>query len=398
MWGDSPLVPGAPQLLIYGHYDVQPVDPLDEWVSPPFEPNRSRRPSSMLGAPSTTRARSTACSRRTKRSCQEGKRPPINVHFLIEGEEECGGHVIGELLRAEPDRAEADAMLVCDMSYYAPRAGPQSIPRFAASATPNLKCARPSATSTPATTAAPHRMRSRPSAGWSAISRTVTGRSRCRIAIAVSIRRRKTNCRAGNRCRSTKTHFLRDEVTGRAPDGAGRSHSVFERTWALPTFELHGIRGGFAGEGAKTVIPALAIAKISMRLVPGLSYEFAREQLTAACERVAPVVRRLGAALHPRRRPGAGRREASRVRASRSRPSRRSSGARPSRSAPAVRFRWSAISRAAARRCCSPASGFPMTGCTHPTRSSICSSSGTGSRCSGDSFELMAKTEATDER
>ena len=67
-----------------------------------------------------------------------------------------------------------------------------------------------------------------------------------------------------------------------------QDHSVFERTWALPTFEIHGIRGGFTGDGAKTVIPAAGVAKISMRLVPGLSYEFARDQLRQACGRVMP--------------------------------------------------------------------------------------------------------------
>ena len=62
--------------------------------------------------------------------------------------------------------------------------------------------------------------------------------------------------------------FLRDEVTGTALTGL-EDHSVFERTWALPTFEIHGIRGGFVGDGAKTVIPAQAMAKVSLRLVPG---------------------------------------------------------------------------------------------------------------------------------
>ena len=63
---------------------------------------------------------------------------------------------------------------------------------------------------------------------------------------------------------------MHDEVTSRALVGI-EDRSVFERTWALPTFEIHGIRGGFVGDGAKTVIPALATAKVSMRLVPGLS-------------------------------------------------------------------------------------------------------------------------------
>ena len=62
--------------------------------------------------------------------------------------------------------------------------------------------------------------------------------------------------------------FLREEVTGKALTGL-KDRTVFERVWALPTFEIHGIKGGFVGEGAKTVIPAQATAKVSLRLVPG---------------------------------------------------------------------------------------------------------------------------------
>ncbi|HET9275155.1 MAG TPA: M20/M25/M40 family metallo-hydrolase, partial [Gemmatimonadales bacterium] len=81
--------------------------------------------------------------------------------------------------------------------------------------------------------------------------------------------------------------FLRDEVTGKALTGLEK-RSVFERTWALPTFEIHGIRGGFTGEGAKTVIPAQAMAKVSLRLVPGQSYEKVGKWLTRTVAKLAP--------------------------------------------------------------------------------------------------------------
>jgi acetylornithine deacetylase/succinyl-diaminopimelate desuccinylase-like protein len=84
-----------------------------------------------------------------------------------------------------------------------------------------------------------------------------------------------------------EAEFLAREVTAKALTGV-EDASVFERTWALPTFEIHGIRGGFTGEGAKTVIPATAVAKISLRLVPGLSLALVQRQLQRAVERVAP--------------------------------------------------------------------------------------------------------------
>jgi acetylornithine deacetylase/succinyl-diaminopimelate desuccinylase-like protein len=81
--------------------------------------------------------------------------------------------------------------------------------------------------------------------------------------------------------------FLRDEVTAQALTGL-EDYSVLERTWALPTLEIHGIRGGFVGDGAKTVIPAHAMAKVSLRLVPGQRFEKVSRQLERAVARLAP--------------------------------------------------------------------------------------------------------------
>jgi len=81
--------------------------------------------------------------------------------------------------------------------------------------------------------------------------------------------------------------FLREEVTGKALTGL-KDRTVFERVWALPTFEIHGIRGGFVGEGAKTVIPAQATAKVSLRLVPGQDFEEVGHALEGAVRAAAP--------------------------------------------------------------------------------------------------------------
>jgi len=81
--------------------------------------------------------------------------------------------------------------------------------------------------------------------------------------------------------------FLREEVTGKALTGL-KDRTVFERVWALPTFEIHGIRGGFVGEGAKTVIPAQATAKVSLRLVPGQDFEEVGRALERAVRAAAP--------------------------------------------------------------------------------------------------------------
>jgi acetylornithine deacetylase/succinyl-diaminopimelate desuccinylase-like protein len=85
-----------------------------------------------------------------------------------------------------------------------------------------------------------------------------------------------------------REEFIRREVTAKALTGL-QNRSVFERVWALPTFEIHGIKGGFIGEGAKTVIPAQATAKVSLRLVPGQEYDKVGRDLERAVMQLAPA-------------------------------------------------------------------------------------------------------------
>ena len=118
VWGESPRVEGAPTLLIYGHYDVQPPDPLDEWHTPPFVP--SIRDGRLYARGAIDDKGQVFCLLKAYEAVRDADgKPPLNVHFLFEGEEECGGRVVFDLLKAEPERTKVDAVLVCDMSYYA---------------------------------------------------------------------------------------------------------------------------------------------------------------------------------------------------------------------------------------------------------------------------------------
>ena len=285
VWAESPAVPGAPTLLIYGHYDVQPTDPIDKWVSPPFEP--TIRSGQVFARGAVDDKGQVYCLLKAYEAARDGHgRPPINVRFLIEGEEECGGHFIAELLKAEPERAHADAILVCDMSYYA-KGWPAvyTALRGMCYAELEVRTAQRDLHSGTYGGVAPNALET--------LCRMLMDLKQRdgRIAMPDLYARidppTKAELHGWNSLPFDAREFLRDEVTGKALTGL-QDYSVFERTWALPTFEIHGIRGGFVGDGAKTVIPAVATAKISMRLVPGLSYEFAREQLRDACGRVAP--------------------------------------------------------------------------------------------------------------
>src|SRR2546422_651660 len=116
VWGVGPEVPRAPTLLIYGHYDVQPPDPLDEWTTPPFEP--TVRDGKLFARGAADDKGQVFC---LLKAIEATGRPPVNFRFLIEGEEEYGSRVLFELLRREPERTGADVVLIADMSYIAPK-------------------------------------------------------------------------------------------------------------------------------------------------------------------------------------------------------------------------------------------------------------------------------------
>src|SRR5262245_34096579 len=119
VWAESPRVSGAPTLLIYGHYDVQPVDPVNEWLSPPVQPTIPDGRVYARGA-ADDKGQVYGLIKAYEAILDAEKRAPININFLIEGEEESGGKTIASILEREPERTKADVALVADMSYYAP--------------------------------------------------------------------------------------------------------------------------------------------------------------------------------------------------------------------------------------------------------------------------------------
>src|SRR5512147_3158784 len=249
VWGVGPDVPGAPTVLLYGHYDVQPPDPINEWTSPPFEP--SLRNGRLYARGAADDKGQVFC---LLRAIEGLGAPPVNFRFLIEGEEEFGSKILFDLLRREPERTRADVALVADMSYVAP--------------------------------------------GWPAVYTSLRGMCYAEL----SVRTAKHDLHSGEyggaapnareraawkRLPFREKDFLNRRVQAKALTGL-KSHSVLERLWALPTFEIHGITGGFTGAGAKTVIPAEAVAKVSLRLVPNQKMRTVERQLAAAVKKLAP--------------------------------------------------------------------------------------------------------------
>src|SRR6058998_3422803 len=110
VWGVGPHVPGASTLLLYGHYDVQPPDPLNEWTTPPFEP--AVRDGRLYARGAADDKGQVFC---LLKAVEAGGAPAVNFRFLIEGEEEFGSKVLFDLLKREPHRTKADVALVADM-------------------------------------------------------------------------------------------------------------------------------------------------------------------------------------------------------------------------------------------------------------------------------------------
>ena len=285
VWAEGPAVPGKPTLLIYGHYDVQPPDPLEEWETSPFEP--TIREGRLYARGTSDDKGQVYCLLKAYEASRDADgNPPLNVRFLIEGEEESGGHVVSDLLRAEPERAEADAVLICDMAYYAPEVpAVYTALRGICYAEISVRTLQRDLHSGSYGGAAPNALET--------LVRILSelkgadGEIRIPKLYKAVESPTKSELKAWKRLPFDKQEFLAREVTGRALTGL-KKHSVLERIWALPTFEIHGIRGGFTGDGAKTVIPAAATAKVSLRLVPGQRFEKVSKQLRKAVAALAP--------------------------------------------------------------------------------------------------------------
>jgi acetylornithine deacetylase/succinyl-diaminopimelate desuccinylase-like protein len=285
VWAEGPALPGRPTLLIYGHYDVQPPDPLDEWISPPFEPTVRDGRLYARGA-ADDKGQVYCLLKAYEATLDAERRPPLNVHFIFEGEEECGGHVISDLLRAEPERTRADAALVCDMSYYAPGwPAVYTALRGICYAEIAVRTLQRDLHSGTYGGVAPNALETL--VRILCELKSADGEIRIpKLYKAVELPTRH-ELKSWKQLPFDKAAFLREEVTGQALTGL-KAHSIFERVWALPTFEIHGIKGGFIGDGAKTVIPAQATAKVSLRLVPGQVYDKVAKQLERAVAAAAP--------------------------------------------------------------------------------------------------------------
>jgi acetylornithine deacetylase/succinyl-diaminopimelate desuccinylase-like protein len=265
VYGDWLHAPGQPTVLLYGHYDVQPPDPLELWHTPPFEP--TVRDGNLYARGSSDDKGQFYMHIKALEALQaiNGKLP-VNVKFLIEGEEEIGGASIAKYVAENPSKLKADVALVSDTALYA-------------DGVPTLCIGLRGLIYTEIEATGPMRDLHSGLYGGAApnavfglielLAKTKSPDGRIQIpGIYDDVKEpAPAELASWKSLPFRKEDFLRNEVGSSELTGEP-DRSVLERVWSRPTLEVHGIAGGFTGIGAKTVIPAKATAKVSFRLVP----------------------------------------------------------------------------------------------------------------------------------
>jgi acetylornithine deacetylase/succinyl-diaminopimelate desuccinylase-like protein len=255
---------GAPSVLFYGHYDVQPPDPLDAWVTPPFEPTvKGNRVYARGAQDDKGQLFAFLCGVREFVAANPGR---INLKVILEGQEESGSTALGKLLPELRTRLAADVLLVCD-SGAAPALRPAIVAglRGVSHFTIKLTAANRDLHSGEYGGIAPNAAQG--------IAELVSSLHNPDGSIAVFGFRDGIEPPSHEELRTAEAtapdeNAFRDDI-GCDPVGGQLGKTIVQRNGFEPTIEVNGIHSGYGGPGSKTVIPCEAIAKISMRLVPG---------------------------------------------------------------------------------------------------------------------------------
>ena len=277
---------GKPTVLCYGHYDVQPADPLDEWHTPPFEPTERNGNLFARGAVDD-KGQMYMHVKALESLLATNKALPLNVRVLLEGEEEVGGEGIAAYVASKPADLKADFALVSDTEMFAPGLPTLCVGLRGMIYTElEVRGAKTDLHSGMYGGAAPN--------PFVALAHIIAKLKDENGRILIPGFYDDVQAPSAEELAAWKSlpfdeeHYRETEVGSKTLVGES-GYSVLERTWARPTLEVHGMPGGFIGAGAKTVIPAKALAKISMRLVPDMTPAKAFEQYKSYVEKIAPA-------------------------------------------------------------------------------------------------------------
>ncbi len=283
VYGEKIVDPDKPTVLVYGHYDVQPADPLELWVTPPFEPKV--RDGKIYARGACDDKGQFYMHVKAFELMMQTDTLPCNIKFMIEGEEEVGSANLGIFVKENKQRLKADVVLISDTSMISME-------------TPSLETGLRGLSYLEVEVIGPNRdLHSGVYGGAVANPATILAKMIASLhdennhitlpgfydqVVDLTEDERKALNSAPYNEDEYKKDLGVDELWGE------KGYSTFERTGTRPTLEVNGIWGGYIGEGAKTVLPSKAQAKISMRLVPNQSSEEITQLFTAHFLKIAP--------------------------------------------------------------------------------------------------------------
>ncbi len=276
--------PSAPTILFYGHYDVQPVDPVDLWESPPFEATVRDGEIYARGA-ADDKGQVFMHLKAIEAHLKKGGSLPVNIKLLIEGEEEVGSAHLDEFIRANKPMLSSNVVVISDSAMF-----DHGVPSICYS----LRGMAYFQLDIRGTKSDLHSgvfggAVANPAMVLAQVLAQMKDRSgRIKIpGFYDHVRPLSDTERAGWKKLPFNERKYRKDLG--APKLFGETgYTTLERVWARPTFEVHGLLSGFTGEGAKTVIPAVAMAKVSMRLVPDQHPDAIAKIFDAYVKKIAP--------------------------------------------------------------------------------------------------------------
>ena len=277
--------PQAPTILVYGHYDVQPAEPLELWTSPAFEP--TVRDGKLFARGSVDDKGQLFLHVKALQAHLAARgRLPVNVIVLAEGEEEVGSEHLAPFIEANATRLKADAVVISDSAMFAPGL-PSILSSLRGLAYFQIDVQGPA-----------QDLHSgsyggavvNPAMALAKILSTMHD-ANGRIAIPGfydAVRDWPEPVLSSMRSLPFDDEHFRAEA-GSPALGGEKGYTVLERLWIRPTVEVNGMLSGYTGEGAKTVLPAKAMAKVSCRLVPDQDPAVIEAAMKAHVARVAPA-------------------------------------------------------------------------------------------------------------
>lgn len=284
VYAEHIIDPSLPTVLVYGHYDVQPADPYELWDSPPFDPVVKNEKIYARG--SADDKGQVYMHVKAYEALIKTDSLPCNVKFMIEGEEEVGSENLEVFVRANKEKLAADVILISDTA-------------ILANDTPSITVGLRGLSYLEVEVTGPNRDLHSGTYGG-AVGNPIN--TLCKMIASLhnengeitipgfydkveklSDDYRKKMNQAPFNLDAYKKHLSIDEVKGE------EGYTTIERTGIRPTLDVNGIWGGYIGEGAKTVLPSKAYAKISMRLVPHQSSKEITKLFTEHFEKIAPA-------------------------------------------------------------------------------------------------------------